>query len=215
MSAAFAALPFLWQGFLVTLQVAGLVVVLSLAAGLILGSVMLYGPAWARWPVRLFTDAIRVIPLLVLIFFVYYGSSPLGVPLSPFWAGTLALALFKTGHIVEITRGAVGSIHPGQMDAARAIGLAFPGRMIWVILPQALRRFLPPWLNAVVDSVKGSALVSLLGVVELMQSIQQVIGRTYEPLPLYVLGALIYFVVNFALSQTSRALERRFAYIRE
>ncbi len=78
-----------------------------------------------------------------------------------------------------------------------------------------MRRFLPPWLNGVTDAVKGSALVSLLGVLDLMLAIQQVIGRTYEPLPLYVLGAAIYFTLNCALSLASRSVERRFAYIRE
>jgi ABC-type amino acid transport system permease subunit len=78
-----------------------------------------------------------------------------------------------------------------------------------------MRRFLPPWINGVTDAVKGSALVSLLGVNDLMNSIQQVIGRTYDPLPLYILGAAIYFLINYGLSSLSRSLELRFAYIRE
>jgi polar amino acid transport system permease protein len=78
-----------------------------------------------------------------------------------------------------------------------------------------VRRFLPPWINGVTDAVKGSALVSLLGVTDLMHSIQQVIGRTYEALPLYVLGALLYFAINYTLSMLSRQLELRYAYIRE
>ena len=84
-----------------------------------------------------------------------------------------------------------------------------------MIFPQALRRFLPPWINSVTDAVKGSALVSLVGVVDLMLAIQQVIGRIYEPMPLYLLGAAIYFAINYSLSSLSRRLEQRFAYIRE
>jgi ABC-type amino acid transport system permease subunit len=84
-----------------------------------------------------------------------------------------------------------------------------------VIFPQAVRRFLPPWINAVTDAVKGSALVSLIGVVDLMLAVQKVIGRTYEPMPLYVTGAIIYFLINYSLSSLSRQLETRFAYIRE
>jgi ABC-type amino acid transport system permease subunit len=87
--------------------------------------------------------------------------------------------------------------------------------MLYVIFPQATRRFLPPWINAVTDAVKGSALVSLIGVVDLMLAIQKVIGRTYEPMPLYVVGAIIYFVINYTLSSLSRQMEARFAYIRE
>jgi polar amino acid transport system permease protein len=84
-----------------------------------------------------------------------------------------------------------------------------------VVFPQALRRFLPPWINTVVDTVKGSALVSLVGIVDLMLSIQQVIGRTFQPMPLYILGALIYVAINYVLSSTARRLEARFAYVRE
>jgi ABC-type amino acid transport system permease subunit len=84
-----------------------------------------------------------------------------------------------------------------------------------VIFPQAIRRFLPPWINAVTEAVKGTSLISLIGVADMMLSIQKVIGRTYEPMPLYVMGAIIYFLINYNLSAVSRGLERRFAYIRE
>lgn len=205
------ALPFLWEGFLVTLAVSGLVVTGSLALGLGLGVVLAFGPRWVGLPVRLFADTVRAIPLIVLIFTVYYGLPALEVRLSPFWAAVAALTAFKTGHVVEIVRGAIISIHPGQMEAAKSIGLTFTGRLVHVILPQAVRRFLPPWINSVTDSVKGSALVSLVGVIDLMMAIQQVIGRTYEPMPLYVLGALIYIAVNATLSLASRRIEARFA----
>jgi polar amino acid transport system permease protein len=208
-------IPFLLQGLVVTAQVSALVVGFSLAAGLALGVAIVYGPRLLYWPVRAYADAIRSIPLLVLLFFVYYGLPALQVQIDAFWAGVLALSLFKTGHVIEVVRGAIGSIPPGQTEAGKAIGLGFGQRLVYVIFPQALRRFLPPWLNAVTDTVKGSALISLLGVVDLMQSVQQVIGRTYEPLPMYLMGAAIYFAINYALSSLSRGLERRFAYIRE
>lgn len=209
------AVPFLLHGFLVTLAVSGLVVVISLAVGLVLGIGLVYGPTPLKWSVRIFSDTIRGIPILVLIFFVYYGLPAVGLNLQAFAAAVLALTLFKVAQVVENVRGAVGSIPKGQDDAAKAIGLTFPMRLRYVILPQAVRRFLPPWINGVVDAVKGSALVSLLGVVDLMYAINQVIGRIYEPLPLYLLGAFIYFAVNYALSSLSRGLERRFAYIRD
>jgi len=212
---ALASLPFLWQGLIVTLQVSALVVTGSLAIGLVLGVAAAYGPPIVQWPIRIYSDIIRSIPLLVLIFAVYYGSPAIGLALPAFWAATLALTVFKVAHVIEIVRGAVGSIHHGQTEAGKAIGLTLMQRLNYVIFPQAMRRFLPPWLNSVTDSVKGSALVSLVGVVDLMLSIQQVIGRTYEPMPLYVLGALIYFTINYSLSLLSRRLEARFAYIRE
>jgi polar amino acid transport system permease protein len=213
--AAIESLPFLVQGFLVTLQVSFLVVAISLVIGVVMGTGLVFGRWWLYWPVRLYSDFIRGIPVLVLIFFVYYGLPVLGLNLDNFWAAVVALTAFKVAHVVEIFRGAVQSIHHGQMEAGKAIGLTFWQRLTWIILPQAIRRFLPPWINAVTDAVKGSALVSLIGVVDLMLAVQQVIGRTYEPMPLYVTGAVIYFLINYALSTLSRRLEVRFSYIRD
>jgi polar amino acid transport system permease protein len=215
MGTAIESLPFLWNGLLVTLQVSFLVVAISLVIGVVMGVGIVYGPRLLYWPIRLYSDLIRGIPVLVLIFFVYYGLPTLGLNLDAFWAAVAALAAFKTAHVIEIARGAIQSIHHGQTDAAKAIGLTFWQRMHHVIFPQAVRRFLPPWINAVTDAVKGSALVSLIGVVDLMLAVQKVIGRTYEPMPLYVTGAIIYFLINYSLSSLSRRLETRFAHIRE
>jgi polar amino acid transport system permease protein len=208
-------LPFLWDGLLVTLHVSALVVVVSLGLGLAIGIGFAYGPLWLRLILRVYSDILRGTPLLVLIFSVYYLLPLAGLNLQPLPAAVAALAAFKAAHVGEIARGAIGSIAAGQTDAAKAIGLTFAQRLAWVILPQAVRRFLPPWINSVTDTVKGSALVSLVGIVDLMLAAQQVIGRTYEPLPVYLLAAAMYFVINYALSLASRRLETRFAYIRE
>ena len=215
MEVALKSLPFLWQGLLVTLEVSAIVVAAALVCGVVMGVGLSYGPRWLYWPLRLYSDCLRGIPLIVLIFFVYYALPLSGWNVNNFWAATAALAAFQTAHVEEVTRGAVQSIHPGQTEAGKAIGLTFAQRMAYVIFPQALRRFLPPWINTVVDTVKGSSLLALVGIVDLMLSIQQVIGRTFKPMPMYVLGALMYFVINYALSQISRRLEARFAYVRE
>jgi polar amino acid transport system permease protein len=207
--------PFLWQGLLMTLGVSLLVVAASLVTGVLLGIAFAYGPWWLRLPARIFSDIMRGTPLLVVIFTIYYLLPFAGLNLQPLPAVVLALALFKTAHVGEIARGAIQSIPAGQTDAGKAIGLTFWQRFAEVILPQAVRRFLPPWLNAVTDTVKGSSLVSLVGIVDLMLAAQQVIGRTYEPLPVYLIAAFIYFAINYSLSVASRRLEARYAYIRE
>jgi polar amino acid transport system permease protein len=209
------ALPFLEQGLLMSLQVSAVVVVAALVFGVILGVGLSYGPRPIAWPIRLFSDFVRGLPLLVLIFAIFYMLPLTGWKINNFWSAMTALIVFETAHVSEVARGAFQSIHPGQIEAGKSIGLTFWQRMLYVVFPQALRRFLPPWINTVVDTVKGSTLVSLVGIVDLMLAIQQVIGRTFKPMPLYVLGALIYFVINYALSQTSRRLEARFAYVRE
>jgi polar amino acid transport system permease protein len=212
---AMHSLPFLWQGLLITLQVSAVVVLISLAAGVVLGVGIVYGPPWLYWPIRIYSDFFRGVPLLVLIFFIYYALPLVSINFSNFASVVVALSAFETAHIIEVVRGALQSIPHGQNEAAKTIGLRFGQRLLYVIAPQAVRRFLPPWINAVVDTVKGSALVSLVGIVDLMLAIQQVIGRTYTPMPLYVLGAIMYFIINYSLSSASRRLEARFAYIRE
>jgi polar amino acid transport system permease protein len=213
---ALYGLPFLGQGLLVSLQASLIVVAASLYLGVLLGMALTYGPRLIAFPIRGFSDVIRGIPILVLMFFVFYGLPiAIGGNINNFVAGVIALSLFSTAQVIEIARGALQSLPKGQMEAAKSIGLTFTQRMAYVILPQSTRRFLPPWINSVTDAVKGSALLSLVGVVDLMQAIQQVIGRTYEALPLYILGALIYFSINYSLSLLSRLLEARFAYIRD
>jgi polar amino acid transport system permease protein len=215
MSVMLNSLPFLWQGLLVTLQVSTIVVATAFVVGVTFGVGLSFGPRWIAWPIRIYSDLIRGLPLLVLIFTVYYMLPLTGLNVTNFWAAVSALAAFQSAHVAEVTRGAVQSIPPGQHEAGKAIGLTFGQRMIYVVFPQALRRFLPPWINTVVSTVQGSALVSLVGIVDLMLAIQQVIGRTFKPMPMYLLGALIYFIINYALSLTSRTLEARFAYVRE
>ncbi len=212
---AIRSLPFLWEGLLITLRVSALVIFFSLIVGVILGVGIVYGPRWLYWLIRIYSDFLRGIPLLVLIFFIYYGLPLFGLNFTNFASVVVALSAFEAAHIIEVVRGAIQSIPRGQNEAAKAIGLRFGQRLLYVIAPQAVRRFLPPWINAVVDTVKGSALVSLVGIVDLTLAVQQVIGRTYIPMPLYVLGAIMYFVINYCLSSASRALEARFAYIRE
>jgi polar amino acid transport system permease protein len=215
MSVILNNVPFLLHGLLVTLHVSALVVAIALAIGVPLGVGISFGPRWIGWPIRAYSDVVRGLPLLVLIFTVYYMLPLTGWNVTSFWAAVSALAAFQTAHVLEVTRGAVQSIPPGQHEAGKSIGLTFGQRMVYVVFPQALRRFLPPWINTVVSTVQGSALVSLVGIVDLMLSIQQVIGRTFKPMPMYLLGAFMYFVINYLLSLTSRMFEARFAYIRE
>jgi polar amino acid transport system permease protein len=209
------ALPFLGHGLLVTLEVSLIVVAFALLCGVILGVGLSYGPPWIAWPIRLVSDFVRGVPILVLIFAIFYMLPLTGWKVNNFWSVVVALTVFETMHVSEVARGAIQSIHPGQNEAGKSIGLTFSQRMLYVIFPQALRRFLPPWINTVVDTVKGSALISLVGIVDLMLAIQQVIGRTFKPMPLYILGCIIYFAINYTLSQISRRLEARYAYVRE
>jgi polar amino acid transport system permease protein len=214
MDVALYSLPFLLKGTVVTLWVSAIVASCSLLLGVLLGTLVCYGPTPVRWTITFYCDLIRGIPVPPFIMMMYYGVPLLlGFPINNYVDAILALTAFTTAQVTEIARGAIQSIHFGQIEAGKAIGL-WP-RVLFVVFPQAIRRFLPPWVNNLTDVVKGSALISLVGIVELMLQIKQVTGRVYVPMPIYIAGTIIYFLINYSLSSASRKLEGRFAHIRE
>jgi polar amino acid transport system permease protein len=204
--------PLIMRGLTVTLQVSVLVLLIGTVIGIGGGLALLYGNRPLRMLVRAYVDTIRGIPLLVLIFAIFYGLPALGLKVSALTAGVLALSVFCGAHVSEVIRGGIDSIPKGQTDAGKAIGLAFRQRLRYVIFPQAIGRILPSWVNTAVELVKASSLVSLVSVVDLMLAIQQIVGRTRQTLLLYAVAALLYFLINYAISALGQRLEKRFAY---
>lgn len=212
MDALLTSYPLILRGLLVTLEVSLLTLLLGTALGFAGGLALLYGGPWLRLPFRAYVDFVRGVPQLVLIFAIFYGLPALGLQVSAFAAGVLALGFFCGAHVSEIVRGAIDSIARGQGDAAKAIGLTFWLRLRTVLLPQAIRRILPAWVNSAVEVIKASSLVSLVSVIDLMMAVQQIVGRTRETLLLYGVAALLYFLINYTVSSAGRRLERRFAH---
>ena len=208
------AFPALLRGLAVTLELSAAVILLGSTIGYLGGLSLEYGPKplWAA--VRVYVDTLRGIPVLVLLFAVFYGLPIVGIQIGAFGAGVVALSAFAGAHMTEVVRGGIASIPRTQGDAAKAIGLEFWERLRWIILPQAVRRILPPWVNTAVELVKGSSLVSLIGVVELLLATQQVVGRTFIVIPTYTLAGLMYFVVNYGISRLGALVERRYAFLR-
>lgn len=207
-----ASAPLIAHGLAVTLIVSVGVLLLGTSIGLAGGLCLLYGARPLRLLARFYTDTLRGIPHLVLIFAIFYGFPAIGLQLSAIAAGILALSLFCGAHVAEVVRGAVDSIPRGQTDAAMGIGLTFQARLRHVILPQAVARVLPAWVNTAVEIVKSSSLVSLVSVVDLTMAVQQIVGRTREALLFYAVAATLYFAVNFTLSLAGQRLERRFSH---
>jgi len=204
----------LWGGLLTTLEISAIAISAGTLAGVMIGIGLAYGPLVLRVLLRGYVDLVRGIPSLVLIFFCFYGTALLGLNLSAFAAGVFALGLFCAAHIGELTRGAVQSIPQAQTDAAKSIGLGFWRRLVYAILPQALRRVLPGWVNIAAEIVKGSTLLSLIGVVELLLATQQAIARTFLILEFYLALIVVFFIINFAISRAGALPERRMAYVR-
>lgn len=179
--------------------------------GLCVGLLLTYGNWFVRFLVRIYTDFLRGTPVFVLILACFYILSIIGIQLTAFQAGTFALALFCSSHVGEIVRGALQAIPAGQTEAAKSIGLTFPKLFVYVLLPQALRQMLPTWVNTATEIVKASTLLSIIGVVELLLSVQQVISRNFLSLEFYFFAGFLYFVINFSIERMGRFFERKFA----
>ena len=204
----------LLSGLLTTLEISALVISLGTVFGVLIGLGLCYGGLLLRSTLRVYVDVIRGIPSLVLIFFSFYGTALLGLNISAFAAGVLALRGFCAAHVGELTRGAVQSIPHAQTDAAKSIGLGFCGRLVYAIMPQALRRMLPAWVNIAAEMVKGSTLLSLIGVLDLLLATQQAIARTFLIIEFYAALMAVYFIINFTISRVGAAMERRMTYVR-
>lgn len=204
----------LFEGFLTTIEISSLVILIGLATGVIGGLLLVYGPKPVRFLMRVYVDVLRGIPILVLILFSYYGLALIGVNISAFSAGVVALAGFCSAHMSETFRGAIDSIPVGQTEAAKAIGLTFRQRFVYVLLPQAARRIVPPAINTAVEMVKGTTLLSVIGVLEILLATQQAIARNYMVIEFYATAMAFYFVLNFSLSRVGAYFERRFGFIK-
>jgi polar amino acid transport system permease protein len=201
-----------WRGLSVTLAASALVIGAGTLGGMFGGLALLYGPLPLRLLMRIYVDTIRGIPLLVLIFSVFYGLPALGLPITGFVSAVLALAIFGTAHVSEVVRGAVDSIPDGQTEAAKSIGLTFYKRLRYVIFPQALARGIPPWTNTAVELVKASSLLALVSIVDLLYSTEQIAARTRQPLLFYGVAALLYFSINYSLSRVGARIEKKFTF---
>lgn len=204
----------LLSGLGITISSAMLTIVLATICGMIFGVALTYGWRPLRWLIRLYVDVLRGIPVLVLILFTYYGLALFKINVAPFWAGVIALGSFSTAHIAETIRGGIQSIPNGQNEAAKSIGLQFHQRLAYVIVPLAVRRVLPPWMNTCAEIVKNTTLLSIIGVVEFLLANQQSIARNYLILQFYLFATLVYLVLNFTISQVGASLERRYSHLR-
>jgi polar amino acid transport system permease protein len=150
-------------------------------------------------------------PLLVQLFFVYFGLPLLGFKVDVWVALTIGLSLHTSAFLGEIWRGSIQAVPRGQSEAAYALGLSYASRMRNVVLPQAMRISVAPTVGFTVQLIKGTSLAAIIGFVELSRSAQIIASTTYKPLLAYGCAGIVYFVLCFPLSRLSMRLEKRFA----
>ena len=148
-------------------------------------------------------------PLLMQLFLTFFGLSLLGLEVSPWFAAALSLTLYTSAYLAEIWRGCVEAIPKGQWEASASLGMSFLEQMRWVVLPQAMKIAIPPTVGFSVQVVKGTALTSIIGFVELTKAGTMITNATFQPFTVYGLVALLYFVLCWPLSTTAKLLERR------
>lgn len=153
---------------------------------------------------------VQGVPVLILLFLSYYGLSKAGFDLPPIAAASVSLAIYSSGYLGDIWRGAIQSVAPQQWEAAASLALTRAQQYRYVILPQSVRIALPPTVGFLVQLVKNTSIVSIVGVVELVRAGQLVNNATFQPFRVFIAVALIYFVLCYPLSWTSRRLEVKF-----
>ena len=203
------SIPFLVKGAVYTVQVSVLAIVFGLVLGWMLGLVAVSGVRWLRAIAWGYVQFIRGTPLLVQIFLIYFGLPALGLNIPAYWSGVIALGLNSAGFQAEIVRAGIESIDRGQTEAARSIGMSGFQTLLFILVPQTIRRVIPPLTNELITLTKSSSLLSAIAVLELTHAGQAIIARTFAPYEIYAAVAVLYLVLIAVLSRASALLERR------
>jgi len=204
-----AVLRFLWGGLVNTLQAALVAMAIALVAGAFLALGRLSRNRPVRWLVGAWVEFFRAVPLLLLILFSGLGLPKYGVDLDVFWYLVLALVAYNSAVLAEIFRAGILSLDRGQFEAAYSIGLSYRQAMGSVIVPQAVRRMVPAVVSQLVTLLKDTSLGYVITYEELLRR-GRITGEFYRnPLQGLAFVAVVYIVVNFALSTTARRLEDR------
>lgn len=202
------ALPLLLQGLSVTVKLSLRAFGLALLIGTMVGIARAESPA-AKRLLSPYVELFRGTPLLIQLFFIYYGLPSIGLTMDNYTAGVIGLGLNGGAYISEIVRGSLYAVAKGQYEAALALGLSWFQSMVHVIMPQAVRVALPPLVNAFSSLLKDSSLVSVLAITELTRVSQLIYTRTFRAFEVYLAVGLLYFLIIYSVSILSRHLERR------
>ncbi|MGR3908501.1 amino acid ABC transporter permease [Burkholderia sp. SR8] len=202
-------LPVMVKGALFTLKFAVASMALGLVVGLVAAIMRIGSNRFASGLAQGYVSLMRGTPLLVQMFVVYYGLPDLGITLDPTTAGIFTLTLNAGAYLSESMRGAILGIGRGQWAAAHSLGLTHVQTLRYIVCPQALRLAVPSLGNTLVSLIKDTSLVSVITVTELLRSTQEVIAATFQPLPLYLAAAAIYWVLSTLLTRLQGRVETR------
>lgn len=200
---------FLWLGVVWTTVLTVAAAILAFFGGILFALVVLYGPPLLTWPTRFFVWLFMGTPLLLQLYLIYFGLSQIGIDVPALVAGIVGLGLHFAVYNADVIRAGIVAVDPGQNEGARSLGLSRVQTFRYVVIPQAVRNVTPPLGNNLIALLKDSALVSVLGVAELVHASQLAISETYRPFEFYITAAALYYLLNLLLEAGLRAVERK------
>lgn len=204
-------IPGMVEACLVVVELTVAVILVSWVCGLAaaLGKVSSY--AVLRWPCQFYVWFIRGTPTLIQIFIVYFGIPQLGLRLSPFTAGVVALGVSSGAYVAEIIRAGLIAIPKGQGESALAIGMSARQCLQYIILPQVVRIVIPPITNEAVTTLKNTSLLSTITIIELTLKSEMIISYTFRPFDFYIIAAILYLIMTTSLMSAATWIEGRLA----
>ena len=208
----FANWALLAEGLVNTLKVTGTALSCGLVLGLVLALMRLSRHRLASWPAGFVIEVFRTTPPLVQLFWFFFALPLLvGIEMTPFMAAAVTFSIQSAAFFAEVFRAGIQSIERGQWDGARAIGMTHAQAMRRVVLPQAVKRMIPAFMERAIELMKTTTLVATISYADLLFAANEISQKTFRPLETYTVVALVYFVVIFMASLVARRLELRFA----
>lgn len=204
------SLPLLLKGLLLTLELSVISLIIAAVLGLLACLCGLSKNRVLRGINSVYVAIIRCTPLLVQAFFIYFGiTGALGITMTAFVAGVIALSLNAGAYLSEIFRGGIQAVDKGQMEAARSLGLSYGQTMRKVVLPQAVRICIPSVVNQCCITIKDTSIICVIGLAELTWAGKQIIARTYMPFEVWIMVGILYFIVIYAVTIIARRIEKK------
>ena len=203
--------PLLLLGAGITIKITAMSVALGIVIGLFVGIVRICRVRPLRWIAAVYVDFFRGTPLLVQIFLFYFAVPVItGQRIDPYVAAVGSCGINSGAYIAEIVRAGIQSIDDGQMEAGRSLGMTWTQTMRYIIVPQAMKRVIPPLGNEFIALLKDSSLVSVIGFEELTRRGQLIIAKTYASLEIWFSVAIIYLIMTLTISRLVAFLEKRY-----
>lgn len=202
---------YILAGVLNTVYISILAITVGSVLGLILGFLRSVSNNYINFIMGAFLDILRTVPLIIqlILFSTFIGV--MGHPLDPFISGSIILSLYTMAFMSEVFRGGFDSVSNSMRIASRSLGLGYWQTVRFIVLPLGMRTVFPSWLGVALSVIKDSALVSVIGYMELLRTSEQLITRTQQPLQILIGVGLFYFLISYPLSLSGRYIERKMA----